>query len=426
MSAFWCSDQWLLSAFLISLQMIMLMRPWLERYALVSPNARSSHQRPTPQGGGIAVVVATLVVAWGAVDPAPACSTRLEAVQFLAVTAAAALLALVGAIDDIRTLPAALRLVLQCVAVGAVIAALPTELQILPLLPWWVERACLFVGGVWFVNLVNFMDGIDWMTVAEVVPVTGAIVAARPVRRGGAVAAVWSRSRCSARSSALRRSTGRSRGCFSATSAACRSACCSAGSCSMLCGQRPSRGGAHPAALLSRRRHHHAAAPHRAGRAVLAGASHPFLSARDRSAASPFRRSSAACSWSISRWPRLRSLTRRVAGLASSCLRYALAAGGGARRLAALAPLRAASAEARAAHAASPPKSGTASRSTPIDHRAVLARQALLQRREPAAHRLERRADRLRRHDAVDADLARSAPRARTGSRAAARPAGCR
>ena len=29
---------------------------------------------------------------------------------------------------------------------------------------------------MWFVNLVNFMDGIDWMTVAEFVPVTGAIV----------------------------------------------------------------------------------------------------------------------------------------------------------------------------------------------------------------------------------------------------------
>src|SRR6516162_7055212 len=33
-----------------------------------------------------------------------------------------------------------------------------------------------FSGRVWFVNLVNFMDGIDWMPLAEVVPVTGAIV----------------------------------------------------------------------------------------------------------------------------------------------------------------------------------------------------------------------------------------------------------
>jgi UDP-N-acetylmuramyl pentapeptide phosphotransferase/UDP-N-acetylglucosamine-1-phosphate transferase len=33
----------------------------------------------------------------------------------------------------------------------------------------------LVVGGLWFVNLVNFMDGLDWMTVAEVVPVSAAL-----------------------------------------------------------------------------------------------------------------------------------------------------------------------------------------------------------------------------------------------------------
>jgi UDP-N-acetylmuramyl pentapeptide phosphotransferase/UDP-N-acetylglucosamine-1-phosphate transferase len=38
-------------------------------------------------------------------------------------------------------------------------------------LPWWIERPLLFLGCLWFVNLTNFMDGIDWMTVAEFVPV---------------------------------------------------------------------------------------------------------------------------------------------------------------------------------------------------------------------------------------------------------------
>ena len=36
----------------------------------------------------------------------------------------------------------------------------------------------LLIAGLWFVNLVNFMDGIDWMTVAEIVPITAALVAA--------------------------------------------------------------------------------------------------------------------------------------------------------------------------------------------------------------------------------------------------------
>ena len=83
----------------------------------------------------------------------------------------------VGAIDDIRSLPTALRLLLQCLAVGGVIAALPTGIAALAAgCPGGSSALCLLLDGVWFVNLVNFMDGIDWMTVAEVVPVTGAIV----------------------------------------------------------------------------------------------------------------------------------------------------------------------------------------------------------------------------------------------------------
>jgi UDP-N-acetylmuramyl pentapeptide phosphotransferase/UDP-N-acetylglucosamine-1-phosphate transferase len=165
----------LVLAAILTAGLIILVWPWLKSYALARPNSRSSHREPTPQGGGIAVVVATLVVAWGAVALWPPLLQNQRG-EFLTVTAVAAVLAVVGAIDDIRTLPAVLRLALQCAAVGAVIAALPDELQILPHVPRWIERAGLFLGGVWFVNLVNFMDGVDWMTVAEVVPVTGALV----------------------------------------------------------------------------------------------------------------------------------------------------------------------------------------------------------------------------------------------------------
>ena len=37
--------------------LIVLMRPLFARYALARPNARSSHKAPTPQGGGVAVVL---------------------------------------------------------------------------------------------------------------------------------------------------------------------------------------------------------------------------------------------------------------------------------------------------------------------------------------------------------------------------------
>jgi UDP-N-acetylmuramyl pentapeptide phosphotransferase/UDP-N-acetylglucosamine-1-phosphate transferase len=68
------------------------------------------------------------------------------------------------------------RLLFQFVAVAGVIAILPSNFQMTAFLPWWLERALLVLAGVWFVNLVNFMDGLDWMTVAEMVPVTGGLV----------------------------------------------------------------------------------------------------------------------------------------------------------------------------------------------------------------------------------------------------------
>ena len=162
-------------ALFLSLVLIVLLRPWLARHALARPNARSSHRKPTPQGGGGAVVIATLAVIWGAIALLPQLPHD-QSGQLLALTAAAALLAAVGAVDDVRSLPATVRLLMQCAAVGALIATLPDDVRILPQVPWWIERAGLVLGGAWFVNLVNFMDGIDWMTVAEFVPVSGAIV----------------------------------------------------------------------------------------------------------------------------------------------------------------------------------------------------------------------------------------------------------
>jgi UDP-N-acetylmuramyl pentapeptide phosphotransferase/UDP-N-acetylglucosamine-1-phosphate transferase len=160
-----------LAACLICAALIVLLRPLLVRYALARPNARSSHSIPTPQGGGAAVIaaaIASVALSIGyfgqAADPV-----------LLPVFAATILLALVGAYDDLRTMPVLPRLLLQAVAVGIVIAALPAGFHLVSFLPVWAERALLLIGGLWFVNLVNFMDGLDWISVAEVVPLTAAL-----------------------------------------------------------------------------------------------------------------------------------------------------------------------------------------------------------------------------------------------------------
>ena len=84
-------------------------------------------------------------------------------------------IAAVGAADDIRPIGVAPRFFLQAFSVALVIFALPDELRVAPFMPIFIERLLLTIGGLWFVNLVNFMDGLDWMTVAEVVPVTAAL-----------------------------------------------------------------------------------------------------------------------------------------------------------------------------------------------------------------------------------------------------------
>ena len=155
--------------------MIMLLWPLLVRYALVQPNARSSHVVPTPQGGGIAAITAIVTVT---IIAAPMVHETVSGSfgSLSTVLAATAFLAVVGMVDDIRAVGVGTRLLLQVLAVLAVIAALPAELRVLPFLSWPVERVLLLLGGLWFINLVNFMDGLDWMTVAEVVPVSGGLV----------------------------------------------------------------------------------------------------------------------------------------------------------------------------------------------------------------------------------------------------------
>ena len=158
---------------LVSMILIWLLQPLLKRHALAHPNVRSSHKTPTPQGGGIAVIAATVgVVVACVLFGVPG----LGGQALWLVLAATVFIALVGAIDDIRPIAVMPRLILQVAGVAIVLAALPVDLRVVPLLPYWLERALLGLAILWFVNLVNFMDGIDWMTVAEVAPLTSGLV----------------------------------------------------------------------------------------------------------------------------------------------------------------------------------------------------------------------------------------------------------
>ena len=139
--------------------------PLLGRAAVLDhPNERSSHAVPTPRGGGIAVVAA-IAGAWLALI-----ATGQAAPQLLAVLLGAVLLAAVSWRDDVVGLSPAPRLLAQVAAVGLALGMLAltgAETLFGGGLPVWLDAAAALLLWVWFINLFNFMDGIDGIAGSE-------------------------------------------------------------------------------------------------------------------------------------------------------------------------------------------------------------------------------------------------------------------
>ena len=140
--------------------------PWLQRVASARPEARSSHRLPTPQGAGLAVTGAVVII-WLA---ALALLGRFDGRS--AILAAALVGAMiVGFIDYIRPLPWRLKLVAQALCAAAATMALPagwpgafsTGLAL-------ADGAIATLVLVAVMNIVNFIDGIDGITAAHSVP----------------------------------------------------------------------------------------------------------------------------------------------------------------------------------------------------------------------------------------------------------------
>lgn len=143
----------------------------LQRRAIFDlPNDRSSHQVPTPRGGGLALVPVMLagcayLYARGFLSPGlDLCDCAL-----LAMLGGAAVLALVSWWDDIRPngLPKRVRIIAQLLAVAVPIYLLGGDASVTGFLPIWFERVALALAWLWFVNLYNFMDGINGITGIE-------------------------------------------------------------------------------------------------------------------------------------------------------------------------------------------------------------------------------------------------------------------
>lgn len=143
-------------------------RALLARSVLDVPNHRSSHDRPTVRGGGVACIGA-LVVVW-----VTATSVGVDLPQKSLM--AALVLSLIGFADDVWGLPAASRLIVQALvgmALGASLGGPETALL-----------GALAVPVT--VNAINFMDGINGITGLTVAAWACVILLAGSAVAGGA------------------------------------------------------------------------------------------------------------------------------------------------------------------------------------------------------------------------------------------------
>ncbi|MCG8545022.1 MAG: glycosyltransferase family 4 protein [Alphaproteobacteria bacterium] len=143
-----------------------LLRAQLRRRAILDePNERSSHAAPTPRGAGLAVVP-IILVAWLAawlIDENIAAGQTTPLILI-----GAGVLAVVSWIDDLRHLPEWIRLAVQIAVVVVAVAQFGSDALVFQgLLPGWLDSLAAALAWIWFINLFNFMDGIDGMTGVE-------------------------------------------------------------------------------------------------------------------------------------------------------------------------------------------------------------------------------------------------------------------
>ncbi len=136
-----------------------------EKFGLVSvPNHRSSHSKITPHGGGIGIVLAGTIAGWMAYTKGHDSAK--------AIILSSSILALIGLMDDRYKLNVLVRIMCQFLSVIIVLLVFQDA--------WmsgknieayynYIVLSCWIVGGLWWINVYNFMDGIDTIAGLETI-----------------------------------------------------------------------------------------------------------------------------------------------------------------------------------------------------------------------------------------------------------------
>jgi UDP-N-acetylmuramyl pentapeptide phosphotransferase/UDP-N-acetylglucosamine-1-phosphate transferase len=133
-----------------------------------TPNDRTMHTQPTPNVGGIAIVLTVLALSLAFLSPTVALRT---------IGACFGGLALVSLADQYRPVWPLTRLLVQALAVAAALSLVPAEVRLIPAMPFAAERLALGFAWLWVINLTNFIDGIDGIAASGVAMVAAGYVA---------------------------------------------------------------------------------------------------------------------------------------------------------------------------------------------------------------------------------------------------------
>lgn len=141
----------------------------LKKQALDLPNERSSHTVPTPRVGGLAIVLTWYIGLIGFFYYG-----LISAYLFYALMCGA-LLAIISFIDDLIEIKPVIRLIVHFVVVISAFVFLngirPFILPHIEINYLYITYPLAIIGMVWFINLYNFMDGINGFASIEAITI---------------------------------------------------------------------------------------------------------------------------------------------------------------------------------------------------------------------------------------------------------------
>ena len=157
----------ILLSFVAALVLTFLVRKnLLRRNLLDHPNERSSHTQPVPRGGGWALLLVLIpgIIITGVLQH--------DIPRHAGLLTGIILLGIISWLDDKGGVSARVRLSLHLLAATLGTLSFSQHAVLFGgFLPLHLDRAIMIIGWAWFINLYNFMDGIDGITGVETISI---------------------------------------------------------------------------------------------------------------------------------------------------------------------------------------------------------------------------------------------------------------